>query len=96
MKCPKCNGSGIDYDNEFIEVCENCDGIGIVNPLTNEEWFCSLSTEKKAEFLIESIKKCKHCVSGIGDDEVPECPFGECGCHFKDEVVKWLKEKHNG
>lgn len=61
---------------------------------TNEEYLRSLNTEQLAEFLIASIKKCKSCASGIGADEVADCPFGECGCHFKDEVVEWLKQSH--
>ena len=103
-ECPKCKGYGIIGDavpdilrgrghifssNE----CDMCHGSGEV-PMTNEEWFNGLSTEEKAEFLIASIKKCKSCASGISVDEVQHCPFGECGCHFKDEVVKWLKQPH--
>ena len=61
---------------------------------TKEEWIHTLNTEQLAEFLIASIKKCKSCASGIGIDEVQHCPFGECGCHFKDEVIKWLKQPH--
>lgn len=62
--------------------------------MTNEEWLHTLNTEQLAEFLIASIKKCKSCASGIGFDEIQHCPFGECGCHFKDEVIKWLKQPH--
>ena len=62
---------------------------------TNKEWIQSATTEQLAEFLIASIKKCKSCASGIGFDEVPCCPFGECGCHFKGEVVEWLKKQHD-
>ena len=90
MKCYRCNGSGVDDDNLL---CYRCGGKGEIE-LTNEEWFNGLSTEEKAEFLIASIKKCKSCASGIGVDEVQHCPFGECGCHFKDEVVEWLKQPH--
>ena len=80
-KCPICGGTG-DTKNNI--------------PPTNEQWFCTLPTEEKAEFLIASIKKCKSCASGIGFDEVQHCPFGECGCHFKDEVIGWLKKPHEG
>ena len=62
--------------------------------MTNKEWIKSANTEQLAEFLIVSIKNCKSCASGIGADEVADCPFGECGCHFKDEVIKWLNQPH--
>ena len=64
-------------------------------PMTEQEYIQTCNTEQLAEFLIASIKKCKSCASGIGADEVADCPFGECGCHFKDEVVKWLKQPHH-
>ena len=100
MKCPKCNGRGtVGYFHidHFVDIeCDRCNGGGEVSEveMTNEEWFNGLSTEEKAEFLIASIKRCKSCASGISVDEVQHCPFGECGCHFKDEVVKWLKQPH--
>lgn len=30
----------------------DCKGGGIVKHMTNEEWFCGLSTEEKAEWII--------------------------------------------
>ena len=82
MKCPICGGTG------------NTKNI-IGKPQTEQEYIQTCTTEQLAEFLITSIKKCKSCASGIGIDEVQHCPFGECGCHFKDEVVKWLKQPHS-
>ena len=89
--------SEIDCDKcRWQNNCQNdCVGFEPIVEQTNEEWFCGLSTEEKAEFLIKAIKMCKACASGIGADEVKHCPIGECGCHFKDEVIKWLKEKRN-
>lgn len=48
MICPNCDGSGRDM---FESECRFCGGMGIVEPLTNEEWFCELSTEDKARFF---------------------------------------------
>ena len=81
MKCPMCGG---DTLNDLV----------VKGKMTNEEWIKSCNTEQLAEFLIVSIKNCKSCASGIGFDEVEHCPFGECGCHFKEEVIKWLKQPH--
>lgn len=57
MKCPRCNGEGsIPYhiaDDMFDEdVCPMCNGTGKIKQ-TNEEWFCSLPTEEKAEVLFD-------------------------------------------
>lgn len=61
MKCPKCNGIGkiltFNYDLEKHEVieCPKCHGSG-KKPITNEEWFCGLSTEEKAKWLSRNSK----------------------------------------
>lgn len=94
MKCPLCGyvedaDSLIDSGNGWI-TCPKCKG----NGLTNEEFLRSCSTEELADFLIKSIKMCKSCASGIGIENLVDCPFGECGCSYKYEVMKWLQEKH--
>lgn len=92
---------------EFGDLCQQatrhdsitvlgCSSYKSKKPLTNEEWLKKANTEQLAEFLIVSIKKCKSCASGIGFDEIQHCPFGECGCHFKGEVIKWLEQPHGG
>ena len=69
MKCPICHGKGRIQDHKYNEEhdieylvycekkCEYCNGTGEVNePLqTNEEWFCKLSTEEKADALTHKI-----------------------------------------
>ena len=50
--CPVCNGTGEHInDANRMTTCEFCGGTGVTEPLTNEEWFCQLSTEEKAKFL---------------------------------------------
>lgn len=57
MKCPMCDGRGSVYNalGNFYEDCGHCQGTGKVRaigePMTNEDWFCSLSTEEKARAL---------------------------------------------
>ena len=60
MKCTKCGGTGFVPTNVFgvngAIKCDFCDGTGVfitnaVEPMTNEEWFCGLSTEDKAKVL---------------------------------------------
>ncbi len=53
---------------------------------TNEEWFCGLSTEEKADVLTEIA--CESYYAGL-DGKLP--PRHNCK-HF----MKWLKEKHDG
>lgn len=67
MKCKICGGTGTSNTcvNGTFKPCTFCDGTGEYEPFdadieldkldsepqTNEEWFCGLSTEEKAEFL---------------------------------------------
>ena len=54
MKCKHCNGTGksnMYKDGEFVD-CMYCGGTGKIEVnMTNEEWFCQLSTEEKAKVL---------------------------------------------
>ena len=98
LSCPQCGFPRIRDVGNGLYQCDDCGthfdkDENIV--LTEQEWLQTATTEQLAEFLIASIKKCKSCASGIGFDEVQHCPFGECGCHFKGEVVAWLKQPHN-
>ena len=64
MQCPFCGGSGKCYQQtityEEVETnrtkkhltkCFKCNGTGEIKQ-TNEEWFCSLTTEEKAKRII--------------------------------------------
>lgn len=90
FKCPHCDGTGVMTErndkNEMImkRQCPYCDGSGkdFYTYQTNEEWFCGLSTEEKAEFFH------KQMVTGYylwtDENDLPR----------KEHWVKWLKEKH--
>lgn len=65
---------------------------------TNEEWFDTLSTKEKAEWLFKLTYKCYWC----GREYTPrspslynekECPFKKCMKDKKD-FEKWLKQPH--
>lgn len=63
-------------------------------PMTNEEWFCQLSTEEKAEFLKKIIQSCGWCLDG---GNPPYCLLSGNKCFFNgDDFVEWLKEIHHG
>lgn len=89
MKCKGCNGTGeAEYTNGIFSwksTCHDCQGKGYIEPLTNEEWFCGLSTEEKARFL----------------DKICYSAWGDRNSRFKDmadytDWLEWLKEVHNG
>lgn len=101
MKCPKCNGTGIDDDRL---ICYECDGTGEYEPfdadieldklypteLTNEEWLQSLNTEQLAEFLNAIIRVAPY-------DELEPKSFWEHLHPYdggKKGIVEWLKQPH--
>ena len=55
MKCKVCGGTGVIQGQApgLVSCCPACDGKGFIE-LTNEEWFCNLSTEEKATFLAKN------------------------------------------
>ena len=84
MKCKYCNGTGEHInDANRMTTCEFCGGKGVIEPLTNEEWFCGLSTEEKAKFL-------RKIYCDGRDDYV-----GEWYEQEEEDFLQWLKEKHN-
>ena len=95
--CPTCGGTGKvahpmmsingdEYTGEWEQhECEACNGTGVVEPLTNEEWFCSLSTEEKAKWLSKQSQFIYNC----GQKElIPKIMYEE-------DFVQWLKEKYH-
>jgi len=60
----------------------------IKKPMTNEQWFCGLSTEEKAEWLSKHFH-CGDCIF-----EKPMCGGEYDGC--KSAFVEWLKGEHDG
>ena len=83
MKCPNCNGQR--YKAPDVP-CGRCRGTGVVEPLTNEEWFCSLSTEDKAKWLSQRSQILYDCGQR---DVFPKTMYEE-------DWETWLKEKHHG
>ena len=64
-------------------------------PMTNEEWFTSMSTEEKAEFAMRVFKNCAWCLDGGSPNECPFNEFLHCPAESKENMVKWLKEIHD-
>ena len=81
MKCPECKGDGWIpvFESGFCGkyACPTCRGTGEVT-LTNEEWFCGLSTEEKANIITIIAFK-----AGYAPAEV-----------VRKWVREWLQEEH--
>ena len=90
MKCPNCGGTGKEYwnGNVFCNTgfeCDKCHGTGEVEQ-TNEEWFCSLSTEEKAkEFVAIQLQECDSC------EVITDKMIQSCFNRWKE----WLKQPHH-
>ena len=88
-ECPKCNGRGtVGYFHidHFVDVeCDRCNGSGEVSEveMTNEEWFCGLSTEEKADKLTD-----------FSFWLVPTIPTEDKREQIRKRIENWLKEKH--
>lgn len=95
MKCKYCNGTGEHVnDANRMTTCEFCGGTGEIE-VTNEEWFCQLSTIEKSEWITDQINKAVGLAlhdAEMCDGDVNEDDY----MNSADDWVQWLKEKHNG
>lgn len=85
MKCTECNGTGKSTYG-YNQSCFLCNGSGVIEPMTNEEWFDTLSTEEKAKFFHSIVIR---VVQATWDGKKPDYPA------YLSDWKKWLKEKHN-
>ena len=85
MICELCNGKGWVQGQapDILTACSACGGKGFVD-MTNEEWFCSLTTAEKARWLYD------HYVNARADEFYgrPEKTLSE--------YQKWLVSVHRG
>ena len=98
MKCHICNGTGKErnYFGTIIGVCPKCNGTGEAQPMTNEEYIRTCSTEELAILLCNELF-------------IVEVPNPSLACRYRNklfqsfplnpmdayqEVMRWLREKH--
>lgn len=84
IECVNCaKFKGCDLSSPNVNECAD-----YKETLTNEEWFCSLSTEEKAD-LMSRMVGCSNC-------PIPKdgrsCMGTYSGCWH--EIIKWLKQPH--
>lgn len=108
MKCPRCHGTGkitewvvTDTLSEYEFPCRKCNGTGEI-ALTNEEWFCSLSTEEKARFITRYgiRRQVLHSFETVGES-IQKSTDKHLGTNdIYEPIEEWLKqphkEKHDG
>lgn len=88
MRCPDCDGKGYITGRDWnIYLCKKCEGEGSIppyEPFTNEDWFCSLTTEEKAKWLSQHSQHMYNC----GEKHATPKTMYEEDWEF------WLKAKH--
>ena len=92
MICEYCNGKGeIINDAMRMTSCPACGGSGVIEQ-TNEEWFCSLSTEEKAKGFESIIDDCLWCAEDY-EERSRHC---NTICKFcdREKTMEWLKAVH--
>ena len=82
--CPVCNGTGeVQVTGDSVtDVCDKCGGTGKItkkDSVTNEEWFCDLSTEEKAKAIVCLAVNAFHKQKKETD---------------VDKIKQWLQEEH--
>jgi hypothetical protein len=91
MICEHCKGVGYvindGYYSSWLDECIFCDGKGVVEPMTNEEWLRSCTTEQLAELIYE-IAVTDKLMDRFFNAEIV---YGHSGT---EEAMDWLKEVH--
>ena len=91
IKCDDC---------KFVEDCVDYGWLGCKkftpapsNPMTNEEWFCSLSTEEKARWMSQHFHYCDICNRHVCQGG-EECKWYDRNMSESDIFKEWLKAVH--
>ena len=81
MKCDRCNGQGFSVIAKWK--CPVCDGKGVVEPLTEQEWLQTASTEQLVSFLL-------WYPNNVHGYPKPKMSIAE----EEDAIREWLKQPH--
>lgn len=108
MKCPMCDGTGkseigVGAFTIHGADCDQCNGKGIIEPMTNEEYLRSCTTEQLAEFIYCLTEVCDY-YTGNGAKKISQYAKEDAndknhvelihGNRDFDELVEWLKQPH--
>ena len=88
--CESCRyGGNCDKEWRYSQLVYPCEKYDKVQ--TNEEWFCTLSTEEKAHQLHLMTSSCYVC--GADGVDYKRCYFRK-ECTGEADILDWLKEVH--
>lgn len=96
MKCKlseKCEFGNLCKDatrHDSLTVL-GCSSFKTKKPLTNEEWFNTLTTEEKANWLADTFDLCG---AGCSNCFVKEMCFVDQEIMPEEMIVEWLKQPH--
>ena len=82
MKCPTCESCEYAQYCGATEIMRKCERHNKKVEQTNEEWFCSLSTEEKAKWIAEEKMNRGYFIFPSMEEAIQD-------------ALDWLKEKHN-
>lgn len=99
MSCNKskqCRYGRTCYDAIFDDY--NILDAGCFEPITNEEWFCSLSTEEKARFITRYgiRRQVLHSFETVGDSIQKSTDRHLGTTDIYEPIEGWLKQPHKG
>lgn len=96
MKCKNCRGTGerhtINWETGKVHIvqgekCPVCGGKGDIEQ-TNEEWFCQLSTEEKAEVIFDIVDFCLNYETYHDKNKYRDL------MGTTEDIERWLKQPH--
>ena len=93
MKCPMCDGTGkMEIGVGAFTIhgadCDQCNGKGVIEPMTNEEYLKQCNTEQLAEHLLNVWMDGAFNVNaefGLNEAQIE---------NHKGYIVEWLKQPH--
>ena len=95
MKCKHCDGDGVIVDVEYGHagkyMCDYCWGTGVVEPMTEQEYLQTCTTEQLAEEIVKMTLLDKYKL--YDRMESAEYDIG-IGVGAKKVIVEWLKQPH--
>ena len=91
MKCPKCNGTGFVRTHKIVPwkrmECDLCDGTGVVEPMTNEEY---IRTAPTTDDIVAELRKMDSWIKKKMKEEIGSYNKIVRGDYYRE----WLKQPH--
>ena len=95
--CKNCKGVGYiiveDRYSTYFDECYECDGKGVVEPMTNEEYVRSCTSEQLAEFLADQCNEVVEFILNEVDEHAGNIEPDDYW-YRQDVVAEWLKKPH--